>query len=172
MFFTNYPCIILRILGTVFKKYCQLKKKLKIIGGLLETSNLDTISYKNIVQMSGFNIANNIDNKHATTYNGKPSLIDHVLYNKRLNCSVKVLDDAIGDHRQLSIDVRQNINIFREKINKTIDIIDYNVFYKNFEQCIANQQIESMENLINEIQNAKTQAVRKIIVRFHPGGDK
>ena len=153
------------------------KEKLIIIGDfnidLLETSNLDTISYKNIVQMSGFNIANNIDNKHATrfTYNGKPSLIDHVLYNKRLNCSVKVLDDAIGDHRQLSIDVRQNINIFREKINKTIDIIDYNVFYKKFKQGIANKQIESMENLINEIQNAKTQAVRKIIVKFHRGGD-
>ena len=28
-----------------------------------------------------------------------------------------------------------------------------------------------MENLINEIQNAKTQAVRKIIVKFHRGGD-
>ena len=61
------------------------KEKLIIIGDfnidLLETSNLDTISYKNIVQMSGFNIANNIDNKHATrfTYNGRPSLIDHVL---------------------------------------------------------------------------------------------
>ena len=139
---------------------------------LLDFDGLDTINYKNMIQMTGFEIANTLSEISATriSYNGRPTILDHVL-NKKVHCYVNVLDDGVGDHRQLSVSVKQQVKLYRVKITKTVEIIDYNRYYRKFENLSNNETIDSIDKLVTNIQKSKSLATKQKVVKFKEGSD-
>lgn len=137
-------------------------KKHIIVGdfniNLLDSKANNVIYYKDLITLNNFKIINSVSDVDATRItNHSKTIIDHVLTDKNIGVcgSVNIEHNALSDHEILKFCVKENINIYKTKINHEVKFLDYKKFQHDFKQNIIDINIDTFQELITLIKTNK-----------------
>ncbi|CAH2095551.1 unnamed protein product [Euphydryas editha] len=113
------------------------RKRALIFGDFninLLTKNRATVIYKEVIQESGYEILNKIDEKYCTRETATTkSIIDHVCSNIKQNkFHVAIIETPMSDHKQIYIEMKR---YHQEPLQKvSYQAVDYNLLYNTISQ--------------------------------------
>ncbi|CAH2087112.1 unnamed protein product [Euphydryas editha] len=123
--------------STTEKQQLNNRKRALIFGDFninLLTKNRATVIYKEVIQESGYEILNKIDEKYCTRETAMTkSIIDHVCSNIKQNkFHVAIIETPMSDHKQIYIEMKR---YHQEPLQKvSYQAVDYNLLYNTISQ--------------------------------------
>ncbi|KAJ8915923.1 hypothetical protein NQ315_015538 [Exocentrus adspersus] len=155
-------------LESILTKYPRKHLMIGDININLLSDNDITGNYVALIAFNNFKIVNTIDETNATRVtNHNRSIIDHVLIDQHsnLNCSVKIKNNCLSDHKLLSVTVENDV-CAKPKINHEVKLVDYKRFKELFNHKIDKANIESFQELIDLIRVCKTESEYVKVIRI------
>lgn len=132
----------------------------------LLNSSSATNDYKNVVEMNGFKFQNTINRLNATrTTKNTASILDHVITNKNIQCSMKLQDHQVSDHKIMYVEVKKVIYRNSKQI-LTKKIIDIAQWKQKMEKHLNENQISSFRELSDTINKMKNDCTREKSIKI------
>lgn len=132
---------------------------------LLKNSN--TINtYKQIIEMNGFHIQNILNQKSATrTTNNTASILDHVITNKNITCTMKLEDHNVSDHKIIYIDIKKiRIKNIKQEIIKTH--LDETEWQNRMKEELQKNDVKTFKQLMQLINETKELCTKKNTIKI------
>lgn len=147
----------------------QQRNECIIIGDM----NLDLLkqtqtinNYQNIIQMNGFKFQNEVLPRNATRVTtNTASILDHIITNKNLACTIKLEDSDISDHKVIYIEIKKLIYLKKKEKVKRRFLME-NKWLNNMQGKIEQNQITTFQQLAEIIDTTKNECTKEYSIKI------